>query len=95
MPGTIPIRQNATTSAPLDYKLPGAQEIVVRSVLCSIDGSGAGANFLPVLQILAPDGTVVGTYTGVQVTAGASADVNWRRRGTRSREFQETPSRRA
>jgi hypothetical protein len=65
-------------TAPKDYKLVGAQEIALKSVRAVIDGTGAGADFLPTLQLLDPNLNVMweGPAPNV-VVAGASADVSW------------------
>jgi hypothetical protein len=60
------------------YTVPGAQEIILKCCTASYDGAGAGGNFLPALQIIAPNGAVMGTFpTSTTVTAGNSADVSW------------------
>ena len=65
---------------PGGYRIVGGQEIVVRSVRVSYDGTGAGAPFVPVLQLVAPGptSTIVSEFPlGTQVAAGASADISW------------------
>lgn len=67
-----------TKAAPLDYKIPKTLEVFPRSIKATFDGSGAGASFLPTLQVIADSGDVVGTYpVDTAVAAGASADVSW------------------
>ena len=73
----VGLRDNATASAPKDYTIPLAQEIILKGVRASIDGSGAGASFLPALQLVAPDGTIMWTATQQSVAAGGSADCTW------------------
>jgi hypothetical protein len=68
--------------APIGYQVPGAQEIILKSITASFDGSGASGNFLPVLQIVAPNGAVLASCpVGSTLAAGASADVSWFPRG--------------
>lgn len=62
---------------PLDYVVAGAQEIVPKAVYASFDGSGAGGDFLPVLQIISDSGHIVASCPAAKVAAGASADVTW------------------
>jgi hypothetical protein len=79
MAGDVPIVNRPSLAAPKDYLIPGTQEIILRSVGAAFDGSGSASSFLPALQLLAPDGTVM--FTAVDpnnsVAAGASADVSW------------------
>jgi hypothetical protein len=64
--------------APLDYEVPNAQEIIVLSARAVVDGSGAGAAFLPVVEFIS-DGDIILTQaiTDATVAAGASAQVSW------------------
>lgn len=74
----VSIRATAVTPAPMDYKVPGAQEIAPKSVTASMDGTGAGSGWYPCLQLLDPAGNVM--FSAVSTTvlaAGASADVSW------------------
>jgi hypothetical protein len=67
-----------TKAAPLDYKVPKSIELFPRTIKATFDGSGAGAPFLPAVQIIADSGDVVGTYpVDTAVAAGGSADVSW------------------
>jgi hypothetical protein len=71
-----------TLATPLDYLIPGAQEIVPKAVTAEYDGSGAGGDFVPTLIIRAPNGSVLAhAPIGSALTAGASADVSWFPRG--------------
>jgi hypothetical protein len=68
----------AVTTAPEGYQVPGAQEIIVKAITASYDGTGAGGSFVPTLQIVAPNGTVVANCPlGSTLAAGASADISW------------------
>lgn len=74
----IAIRATATAAAPRDYTIPGAQEILPKSVSADMDGSGSTTSWYPVLQILDPGGNVMGSYLPpTTVAAGASANVTW------------------
>lgn len=77
MPDIAIVNSNVSVE-PKDYTLTGNQELLLKSVRASIDGSGAGSAFLPTLQLLAPDGTVMfEAVTSATVAAGGSADVSW------------------
>lgn len=74
----VAIRKTSVTSAPNNYLIPGAQEIVVRSVNASMDGTSAGVPWFPCLEILDPAGNVLMSAVATSsVAAGASADVSW------------------
>lgn len=66
-------------SAPQAYTLPGAQEILLKAVGCTINGSGAAGTFLPALQMLDPAGHVMWTAVNESspVAVGRSALVSW------------------
>src|SRR5882724_5136327 len=65
-------------TAPKEYTVPGAQEILLKCVRATFDGAGAGGDFLPTLEIVSPAGQVSGTFTADSaVAAGASAAVSW------------------
>ena len=77
MPDAV-IRADAIQAAPAGYKVPGAQEILVKSVRAVVDGSGAASSFDAVLQLIDPAGNIVWQApTGVSIAAGGSADVTW------------------
>lgn len=68
----------AVSSAPKDYTLPSTNELLLKAVRASVDGTGAGGAFLPALQLLDPAGNVMWTATtSSSVVAGGSADVSW------------------
>jgi hypothetical protein len=74
----ISILDPTVHAAPKGYTIKGSQEIVIKAVTGSFDGTGAAGNYVPAVQVLDPSGFVVGTYTlGTTLTAGASADVSW------------------
>lgn len=74
----VAIRAAATAAVPRDYTVPGAQEILPKSVKASMDGTGAAVAWYPCLQVLDPGGNVMfDAVSQVAVAAGASADVSW------------------
>lgn len=69
--------------APEGYSVPGAQEIILKSITATYDGTAAAGPFIPTLQILAPNGAVLAACpTSTALVAGASADVSWFPRGS-------------
>lgn len=78
----IALLASQADDAPLGYQVPGAQEIILKSITASFDGSGAAGAFIPTLQIIAPNGAVLAACpVSTSVAAGASADVSWFPRG--------------
>lgn len=74
----VAIRAQATNAAPRDYTIPGAQEILPKSVRAVMDGTSAAGTWYPCLQILDPGGNVmVSAISTSALAAGASADVSW------------------
>lgn len=75
----IAIIDPKVAAAPEDYTLPGAQEILLRAVGCTVNGANAGAAFLPALQMLDPSGNVMWTAvnTSQPLAVGGSALVSW------------------
>lgn len=74
----VTIAATGTTSAPLSYTVAGAQEIIIRSLFASFDGTGAAGAFLPCVQVVSPAGQVViEAITDASVAAGSSADVTF------------------
>lgn len=74
----VAIKQAQVAAAPTAYTVPGAQEIVLKSVKATFDGTGAAGAFVPTLQIVEPGGTVmVECALGSSVSAGASVDMSW------------------
>jgi hypothetical protein len=74
----IAIINQTVTAEPKDYLVPGTQELLLKSVRASVDGSGTASAYLPALQMIAPDGTVMWqAVPTTTVAAGASADVTW------------------
>lgn len=65
-------------AAPEGYQIPGAQEIIVKAVTATYDGTDAAGAFVPTLQVIAPNGTILASCpTSTALVAGASADVSW------------------
>lgn len=88
----IALLASQADDAPLGYQVPGAQEIILKSITASFDGSGAGGAYVPTLQILAPNGAVLAACpVSTQVAAGASADVSWFPRGGLNAGASYTP----
>jgi hypothetical protein len=78
----VQILASGVTAAPLDYVIPGAQEILIKNISASFDGGGTGSAWQPAIVLVAPGGKEVGTFpVGNAVAAGASADVSWFPRG--------------
>lgn len=74
----VAIRASATAAAPQDYKIPGAQEILPKSVSASMDGTSASGTWYPCLQFVDPGGNVMVSAVGtLALAAGASVDVSW------------------
>jgi hypothetical protein len=74
----ISILDPSAHAAPKAYKIAGAQEIVLKGVSATYDGTGAAGSFVPAVQVVDPSGFIVGTYVlGQTLAAGASADIAW------------------
>jgi hypothetical protein len=74
----VVIRAKSVEATPAGYQVPGAQEILIRSVRAEIDGTNAAGEFTATLQLLAPDGDVVWQAPLDSTTAaGASVTPTW------------------
>lgn len=75
----VSIVNSTITGTPKNYQVPGTQELLVKAVRASIDGSAAASSFLPALQLIDPAGHVMWTAvnTSQTVAAGGTADVSW------------------
>lgn len=74
----IAVRASSTASVPRDYSIPGAQELLPKSVKADMDGTGAGSAWFPCLQVLDPGGNVMfSAVASSSLAAGVSADVSW------------------
>lgn len=66
------------SDAPEGYQIPGAQEIIVKAVTANYDGTNAAGDFVPTLQVIAPNGSILASCpTSITVAAGGTADVSW------------------
>lgn len=76
--GDAPLLVAGTSGTPVDYVVPGSQEIEPLSVHAVFDGSGAAGAFLPAVEIIGPGG-VVASVSAMDdaVAAGASVDATW------------------
>lgn len=78
----VAILQQQVEPTPDGYQIPPAQEIILKSIKCSYDGSGAGGDYIPTLQFVAPNGFItLECPISSTVTAGDDADINWFPRG--------------
>lgn len=74
----VAIINRAVTAAPKDYTLAANEELFLKTVRAVIDGAGAGGAYLPAVQLVAPDGTVMwSAVPQAAIAAGGSADVSW------------------
>jgi hypothetical protein len=74
----VALVNTTVTAEPKDYTLTGQQQVLLKAVRATINGSAAATAFVPTLQLLAPDGTVMWeSATAASVAAGGSADVSW------------------
>jgi len=72
------IIRDGPVATPLDYPVPAASAIIPLVVAASFDGSAAGGSFVPVLELLTPDGHVAAYCPlGVTIAAGGSAIGTW------------------
>lgn len=68
----------SVATVPKQYTVTGTQDITLRSVTASFDGTSAAGSFVPALQIVDNTGVTVATFPiGTTLAAGASADVTW------------------
>lgn len=74
-----PLRSTTIETAPKDYSIPNAQEIILLSVRAEFIDNGAGGDWLPAFQLLDNNGDVLATASdqGVKVTAGDDAEVSF------------------
>lgn len=67
-----------TATAPVDYVVPGAQEIEPLMVAALFDGSAAAGNFVPCVVLEGPGGVIAGRAPlDTTVTAGSSVYATW------------------
>lgn len=60
-----------------EYDVPASQLAELIGAHANFDGSAAAAAFLPTLQVLAPDGSIMVQSVGGAVAAGGSAEVTF------------------
>lgn len=75
--GTIYVPVAGTGAAPQTYNTPGASILDLQAVSADFNGSGAGSDFKPAVQLLDSSGHVMATVVGETVTAGGSASVTF------------------
>lgn len=74
----VKVNVPGTGTPDLDYAVPGNSEFLLKQAFASFDGSGAGASWLPTLQLIGPDGNVAGEYfPDTPVAAGVVADTTF------------------
>jgi len=78
MPANDVITRQGPVAVPLEYEVPTGTEIRPVSISAKLDGSNASGAFVPVLEVIAPNGTVT-AYCARRVSyaAGASVLVSW------------------
>lgn len=74
----ISIHVPPVATLPTSYTVSGTQDITLRFVTGSFDGTGASGSWVPAVQIVDPSGLVVGTFPlATTLAVGASADVTF------------------
>lgn len=74
----VAIVNRAVTAAPKDYQLTQGQLLALKAVRAAYDGSGSAGDYVPTLQLLAPDGTVMWDAQAPEtVAAGGTVAVSW------------------
>ena len=65
-------------AAPKQYLISGSQELLIKSITASFDGSAAAVPWVPAVQLLDSANEVIGTYPlDAPVAAGGTADVSF------------------
>lgn len=78
----VQILAPGVSAAPLDYLIPGNQEIIIKALNASFNGASAAVSWQPAITVIAPSGKEVGTFPVANaVAAGASVDAAWFPRG--------------
>lgn len=75
--GTLQILGSGTSAVPLDVPISGNQLLDLIAVKADFDGSAAGVDFVPMIEILSDAGVVMAQAKGSTVTAGDSATVTF------------------
>lgn len=74
----VQILAPGTSAAPLDYTVPGLQEILVKACSASFNGAAAASSYVPTVQLVAPSGIIASSCpVNTTLAAGASADASW------------------
>lgn len=75
----VSLADRTVVTAPKDYTISGSQALMLKAVHAEVDGSGAAAEYLPVLELVSPAGDVMWQAFDVfhPVAAGGSATVSW------------------
>lgn len=72
------IVDRAVAAAPKDYVVAANVSLRLKAVGATLNGVGAGGPFLPAVQLVAPDGTVMWTAVpAAPIAAGGTAVVSW------------------
>ena len=75
--GDTVLTRDGPVAVPLDYTVPASGELLPLMVRATMDGTSASGSFYAVVQVLSPNGRVMGTARSDAIAAGASADVTW------------------
>lgn len=68
----------SVAAAPKQYAISGTQELLLKSIAATFDGSAAAVPWVPAIQIIDGAGDVTATYPmDSSLAAGASADVSF------------------
>jgi len=74
----VALNAKGAAESVLEYTIPGAQEIIVKTAAVTFDGTSAAGSFVPTLEVIAPDGTILASApVGQTLAAGVSAVVSW------------------
>lgn len=79
MAGDVQLTALQQSAAPLDYVVPGSALIRVKSIRGEFTDNGAGADWLPAVQLISDSGHIIATASdqGSKVTAGGAADASF------------------
>jgi hypothetical protein len=75
--GTVQILGLGTSAAPLEYTVSGSQALDLLAVKATFDGTAAGVDFVPVVEIVSDADVVMASGVGSKITAGGSATVTF------------------
>lgn len=65
-------------AAPKQYLISGSQELLIKSITASFDGTAAAVPWVPAIQLLDSANEIIGTYPlDASVAAGGTADVSF------------------